>query len=190
MTTYDQNNIQKALINPQPPVEYEKHVAEILTNIEQFMGFIPDGLRLYGISPPLLETFVGNISYFNMGGTNLPKVLTAMIRYLVSWDSGCHFCIDLNEGYLSNMGVDLDDVRKARNNPDIAPLNDHEKVLLKLALKAVNTPELIGESDLDRVREQGWQDRDIFDAVAQAANNRAFNYILRTFKIEQQGAFA
>lgn len=38
-------------------------------------------------------------------------------------------------------------------------------------------------------RAQGWTDRDIFDAVAQAASNKAFNYMLRTFKIEHQGAF-
>lgn len=39
-------------------------------------------------------------------------------------------------------------------------------------------------------RELGWSDRDIFDAIAQAANNRAFNFMLKTFKVHRQGTFA
>ena len=123
-----------------------------------------------------------------MGGTKLPPALTAMIRYQVSWDAGCSYCVDMNEAFLTNMGLELGTIRATRNNPDAAPLQDNEKALLKLAVKAVEIPEAINQSDIDEVRQQGWQDREIFDAVVQAASNRAFNYVLRTFNIEHQGA--
>lgn len=182
--------MEQPLVYPQAPAGDEDRVAAVLSAIEKHLGFVPDGLRLYSFSPPLLETFVGNVSYFNGGGTNLPPVLTAMIRYLVSWQAGCSFCVDMNEGFLMNMGQDLDVIRAARNNPDQAPLSAKDKSLLKLALKAANGPEFVNKEDLDKARSQGWQDRDIFDAVVQAANNRAFNIVLRTFKVEHQGAFA
>ena len=86
--------------------------------------------------------------------------------------------------------ANLDVARAARANPEAAPIEDKERPLLRLALKAVNAPEDVGEADLDPARAQGWSDRDIFDAVVQAANNRAFNFVLRTFKVEHQGAFA
>ena len=89
-----------------------------------------------------------------------------------------------------NLGKDLDSVRAARTNPDAAPLSDKDKALLKLALKGVNSPEFVDMHDLEQAKQHGWRERDLFDAVAQAANNRAFNIILRTFKIEHQGAFA
>ena len=73
---------------------------------------------------------------------------------------------------------------------EAAPIEEKERPLLRLALKAVNAPEDVGEADLAVARAQGWSDRDIFDAVVQAANNRAFNFVLRTFKVEHQGAFA
>lgn len=184
------NENKQTLIYPQVPAGEEDRVSTILNNIEQHLGFVPDGLRLYGISPPLLESFVGNIGYFNMGGTQLPPVLTAMIRYQVSWDAGCSYCVDLNEGFLTNLGMDLETIRATRNNPDAAPLEEKEKILLKLAIKSVEAPDDITKEDLDQARNQGWADREIFDAVVQAANNRAFNYVLRTFNIEHQGAFA
>jgi alkylhydroperoxidase family enzyme len=179
----------KPLITPQIPSGDESRVEAIFNGVKQHMGFIPDGLRLYSFSPALLETFLGNISYFNSGERLTPSLM-AMIRYLVSWESKCSFCIDMNEGFLSNMGVNLDAVRAARNNPDIAPIPAKEMPLLKIALKSLSNPEGVNESDIQAAKAQGWTERDIFDVVAQAASNRAFNYILRTFKVEHQSAFA
>lgn len=177
------------LITPVPPAGEEARVAGILEAVRQHMGFIPDGLRLYTFSPPLLEAFLGNVSYFRAGAT-LPPELAAMIRYLVSYRSGCQFCIDLNEGFLTQMGVDLDAVRAAREDFTQAPIEARALPLLALALKAVNAPEDVGPADLDAARAQGWSDRALFDAVAQATSNKAFNLVLKTFKVEHQGAFA
>lgn len=176
------------LITPIPPAGEEARVAGVLNAVQEKLGFVPDGIKIYGISPPLLETFIGNIAYFR-GGTRLSPVLTTSIRYLVSSESGCTFCIDMNEGFLTSMGYDLESVRQARSNPDLAPVSEKERPLLKLALKAINAPEEVGAGDLEHARKQGWTDRDIFDAVAQAASNKALNYLLRTFKVEHQGAF-
>lgn len=183
-------NQEAALIYPMAPAGEEDRVNAILGNIENHLGFVPDGLRLYSFSPSLLESFVGNIAYFNMGGTKLPPALTAMIRYQVSWNAGCSFCVDMNEGFLTSMGYDLDKIRATRNHPEEAPLNEKEKSLLMFAIKSVEAPEEITRTDMDNVRNQGWGDREIFDAVVSAANNRAFNYVLRTFNIEHQGAFS
>lgn len=177
------------LIYPVAPSGEEERVAGILGAVESHIGFIPDGLRLFSFSPPLLETFAGNISYFN-GGTELSPLLMTMIRYLSSWQSQCHYCIDLNEGFLINMGLDLDIIRAARSNPEAAPVDKNEIPLLMLALKSVNTPDEVCDQDIKEVRANGWSDRNIFDAVVQAANNRAFSLVLRAFNVEHQGAFA
>lgn len=182
-------NSEKPLLIPQAPVGEEGRVDAVFGAIKQHIGFVPDGLRLYSFSPALLENFVGNISYFNSGERLTPSLM-AMIRYLVSWEAKCHFCIDMNEGFLTNMGVSLDAIRAARGNPEAAPLPAKEKPLLMIALKSVNDPEGVNERDIQAAKAQGWTDRDIFDAVAQAASNRAFSYVLRTFKVESQGAFA
>jgi len=181
---------EQPLIRPQPPAADRERVARIFEAVESRLGFVPDGLRLYSLSPPLLEAFLGNVTYFNEGGTALSPALTAMIRYLVSWDSGCRFCVDFNEALLERMGHALEAVRAARDDPEQAPLEVRERALLALALRAVTGPETVTADDLDALRAQGWGDRELFDAVAQAASNRAFNLVLRTFKVEHQGALA
>jgi len=183
------NQTTAPLLTPSIPAEDTEMVNNIFEGIKAHIGFVPDALKLYSISPPLLQAFVGNIGYFTQG-TNLPAVLTTMIRYLVSTKAECQFCIDLNEGFLSNLGVDLDDARRAKNDPQLAPLDDKEKVLLLLALNSINDPDGVDKDDIDQARQAGWSERDIFDAVAQAASNRSLNYILRTFNVRQQGVFS
>lgn len=183
-------NMEQALIYPQVPSGEEDKVNAIFENVDKHLGFVPDGLRLLSMSPPLLETMMGNIAYFNMGGTQLSPILTAMIRYQISSNAGCTFCIDLNEGFLTNLGLDLDEVRASHNKPEAAPLNEKDKSLLLFAVKSIHNPNDIDQSEITKVKNQGWEDREIFDAVAQAASNKAFNYILKTFNVSHQGIFS
>lgn len=177
------------LIQPTVPHGQEEKVTALLGAVEATVGFVPDGLRLYGISPPLLESFVNNVGYFS-SESGLGMRLATMIRYLVSYRADCTFCIDLNEGFLIGMGLELDAIRAARDDVEAAPVEARERHLLRLALKAVSEPERVTAADLDAAREAGWDERAIFDAVAVATSNRAFNLLLATFKVEQQGAFA
>jgi len=179
---------QSPLLHPRAPTGEEGRVHAVFQTLEKHIGFIPDAIRLYSFSPPLLESFVGNITYLN-SGERLSPVLMAMIRFLVSAEANCTFCIDMNAGLLANMGVDLDAVRAARANPDLAPLPEKEKHLLKLALRAVEEPEDVTVQDIDVVKAAGWGEREIFEAVVQAANMRGLNFVLRTFKVEKQGSF-
>jgi len=184
-----QAHSQPPLLTPQIPAGDEEKVAAIFSAIEQHVGFVPDGLRLYSFSPTLLQNFVGNIGYFN-SGERIPPKLMAMIRYLVSSRANCGFCIDMNEGFLSNMGLSLDEIRAARSNPEAAPFDEKDKTLLRLALKSVAEADSVTAAEIEAARAQGWSDRDIFDAVVQATSNRAFNMVLRAFNIERHGVYS
>ena len=88
------------------------------------------------------------------------------------------------------MGLELDAIRAARNYTALAPLDEREHILLDIALRSVSEPEGVNHTDMEMARVKGWIDREIFDAVAQAANIWAFNHLLRTFNIEQQAVYA
>lgn len=181
--------MSQPLLNPRIAAENQDRVAALFSAIEERVGFVPDGLRLYGISPPLLENFMNSVGYFNTESALGPR-LVAMIRYLVSYQANCSFCIDLNEGFLTAMGLDLDAIRGARESLEAAPVEARELPLLRLAVKAVGDPEHVSAEDVDACRAAGWDDRGIFDAVVAATGNRAFNMLLSAFKVEHQGAFA
>ena len=179
----------KALITPVVANDDKERVEAVFNMVKEHMGFVPDGLRLYSISPPLLESFIGNVGYF-MQHERLSQPLLAMIRYLVSSGEGCQFCIDFNKAILMNLGLSEEQILAAKNNPDHSPLTDQEKVLLNIALAAIHSPENINADDIQKAKGSGSSERDIFDIVAIAANNKAFTHVLRTFKIEHQGTFA
>ena len=88
-------------VNPVIPESDQELVSNIFGGVEEHLGFVPAGLRLYGISPPLLQSFVGTVGYF-MGYERLSQKLLAFVRYLVSSDANCHFCIDFNGAILMN----------------------------------------------------------------------------------------
>ena len=54
----------QALLDPTPPAADQQRVAAVFEMAEQMIGFVPAGMRLYGISPPMLETFAGTVGYF------------------------------------------------------------------------------------------------------------------------------
>ena len=175
-----------ALITPTVATEDQARVEAIFAQVKEQMGFVPDGLKLYSISPPLLESFLGTVGYFR-GHPTFRQELLAMIRYLASSKNNCTFCIDFNESILLHLGLELDDIRNSRENPDQAPLPDHENVLLTLALNALNTPDAINTEDVRKAKASGWDERAIFEAVLMAANNQAFTTVLKTFNIHHQG---
>jgi len=63
-------------------------------------------------------------------------------------------------------------------------LADKDKAMLLLVLKAVSTPEAVNAADLQKLRDLGWSDGDILDAVSHGARNKAADIIFNTFKIE------
>lgn len=180
---------QTALITPTLNTEEQEKVNAMFAVAEEHLGFVPDGLKLYSVSPPLLEAFLGNVGYF-LAHPSLRQELLATIRYLVASESGCSFCIDFNEGLLANLGVDIEAVRAARSNPDAAPLTDKERALLKHVLKTLEDPMSQTSESLAGLRALGWADREIFEAVLVGSNNRSFSTMLKAFNVEGQGAFA
>ena len=177
------------LIDPVIPEKEQRLADRIFSGVEERLGYVPDGLRLYGISPPLLQSFAGAVGYF-MGHERISQKLLSLIRYLVSSDANCRFCIDFNKGILLSLGMTEQELQNARTNPRAAPLDERERELLDIALTAVADPEKIDAARVDAARKLGCSDRDVFEVVYVAANNRAFTTVLRAFNLEHQGAFA
>jgi alkylhydroperoxidase family enzyme len=179
-----------ALINPQAPNSEKEKVDTIFNSVEESMGVLPDALKLYGVSPTLLENFVGSVGYF-MGHSELSQELLAMIRYLVSSDANCPFCIDLNTSRLiNNLGKTVEQLQATREDINNAPLSPAEIVLLKIAITSIDNPDAITQDDMQKAYNAGFNDRNIFDAVVMAANNKALTYVLKTFNVDHQGAFS
>ncbi|MDY0036587.1 MAG: hypothetical protein RBS05_11810 [Zoogloea oleivorans] len=178
-----------ARIGLAPPAGEEAKVNTIMAPYKEMLGRAPAGLQMLGVSPPLLENYASTIHYYMEHPTLGQKLLT-FIRYLVSWRGECAYCIDLNEAFLVNAGLDLDAVRSTREDASRAPLEERDKALLIFAVDAVDRPESVTTERFTEMRALGWGDREIFDAVWHAAQNRAFGIAADAFALPSDGFIA
>jgi alkylhydroperoxidase family enzyme len=156
------------LLNHIKPEEASGKVAEAYSVFPSQVP-VPELLILMSASPELAYAQSGIIRHF-MSHDRLDMGLLAMIRYLVANEYDYQFCIDFNAGLLKRAGGMSDtDLDALKANPENAPLEESQKALLLFVLKVVRTPNDVEKSDVDKLRELGWSDKDIFDAAYHGA---------------------
>lgn len=172
------------LIQTIAPEEATGELAKLYKIIEAMRGSVGNNAKLFSISPELLRQQMDFIRFY-MNHPTLSLPLLAAIRIMVSSGEECQFCIDYNTGMLINLaGWTFDQVTAMRNDPNSANLPEREIAMLNLAIKAIRNAHGISANDLDTLREMGWSDSDILDAVNHATRMLATDIIFNTFKIE------
>ncbi len=172
-----------SLIQTTPPEKAEGKLAELYAEVEQLFGMVPNNVRMLGVSPEILDNQIQLMGYY-MGHPTLSTPLLAMIRMLVSKACKSPYCQNLNTGLLSKAGFTKEQIAAMQDDPSQAPLDDKQKALLLFVLKACDNPHSATAEDLDRLRALGWDDRDIFEAVAHGARMVGTNIIFDTFKVD------
>jgi alkylhydroperoxidase family enzyme len=172
------------LIQTIAPEEATGELAQLYKIIEAMRGTVGNNAQLFSISPGLLRQQMDFIKFY-MNHPTLSMPLLAAIRIMVSSGEECQFCIDYNTGMLINMaGWSFEQVTEMRKDPKSANLPEREIAMLLLAIKAVHNARAVNANDLDTLREMGWSDSDLLDAVNHATRMLATDIIFNTFKIE------
>ena len=182
--------MRKPLINPKPPKGEEEFVNLMCKHAEQVMGFLPDPLLVMAMSPKILQEFAEFLSAYE-SHPRLSSELLAVLRYLVAAENDCKYCVSTSEAIMiSQMNIELDDLRNARDDPSMFPFPDKEKTLLLLVLKMVLKPDDIEKSDLEKAYAEDLSYTDIYEAANYTVRNLAVDLLLKAYKIDGQGAFA
>ena len=175
-----------ALIKTIKQEEADGRVKELYEPIVKLIGRVIKPVEMASVSPDLLALQVEYLEYYNIGQRSLSFKLLAFIRLLVADDHNFNFCINFNSTLLKKLGgVEKDLIRAARENPEDAPLDEKEKAMLLFVLKAVKSPELVEKGDLDSLRDLGWNDREIFDAVVHGGYMVMLGIAYTTFKMDE-----
>ena len=172
-----------ALLNMVPPDEAEGKLLELYDTAEQFFGMVPNNVKMFGVSPAMLENQV-QFAVYSMEHPTLSAPFFAMIRLLVSHATGSPYCARMNAGLLLQQGFTSEQIEAAKADAGEVPLDEKETALLRFVLKATKAPKSIEARDVDELRAMGWRDRDIFGAVAHGARAVATNILFDTFKLE------
>lgn len=163
------------------PEKAEGVVAEVYSFFPKTMG-VPDSVQIASASPGLLKSQGETIKYFSAGQDELSFHLLAAIRFVAATHF-CHdYCVMLNSGMLKSAGLSEAEVNGLKENPS-AGFEEKEAALLAFVAKALDAPASIGQADIETLRELGWSDRAMFDAVAQAGQMAWASLVFRTFSV-------
>ena len=174
-----------SLLETLSPEHAAGEVAEVYRKMEQALGRVPNGMRLYSLSPALLVQNWQQLGYY-LQHQSLSPILLATIRLLVSEANHCDYCIDMNAGMLiGRFGLTPGQVAAIRRDPEAGPFDAREKALLKLVLKSVVDRQPATRAEIDALISLGWSQADVLDAVVHGARNVTADITLNAFAVEK-----
>ena len=142
---------------------------------------MPDPLRLISASPGYFSIMMKRNNYYS----NHPRLsfsLLAHIRYYAAARLGYGFCTRFNRRLIKKMGVSDLDFQKMEKQPEASLLEPDETAMLLFVICAMNDPESVSHKDIEPLRQAGWQDSDILDALAQGVGMFDHHIFMRVFK--------
>lgn len=162
----------------------KEEVKDVYAQALNSFGTVPNGLKLWAVSPQKLSMQWGNMMN-DMSKDSENLKFKIIMRYILANKDSCKYCIGFNKGMLMNM-FDMDEkvVDELENNPSIAPLDEKNLTLLLFSLKAYKNGHLIEKNDIDELKKLGTTEEEIFDAVYAASYTHVVNTLFEVFNIE------
>jgi len=173
-----------ALINMVSPEKAEGSIKEAYQKFMKNIGMIPKPMEMMSVSPGLFDLQFQRIQYFSKH-PKLSFPLLAHIRYLVARNLSYAFCTDFNKHILEKQGVGDDDFRKMEADPSQSLLEEHESAMLAFVVKAVQSPGSVTAEDIEKLRNLGWDDKDMVDALSHGVNMIDHSIMMQVFQIDQ-----
>lgn len=157
-----------ARINPE---DASKASAELLSNVKQQLGLIPNIIATLAQSPAALGGYLGLSGA--LSGGRLDTARREQIALAVAGANGCDYCASAHSALGGNAGLAPEEIRRnlrgESGDPQVA-------AALKFATAVVATRGHVSDESLAEVRAGGFSDEEIVEIVGNVALNIFTNY--------------
>ena len=107
--------------------------------------------------------------------TTLSYDIKEAIALLISKENGCKMCVDIHKSIAKMLGLSEEKIAEILKGVDAMQNDEKEKALLRFCIKASGKENYkIQKEEIDELKEMGWSDVQIVEAVAITGY---FNYI-------------
>ncbi len=172
-----------ALIKTVAHEEADGSIKQVYDLMASLAGSVPKPLQLLSASPKLFDINYQALQYY-MQHPTLSLQLLAAIRFISATRCEYPYCIDMNKTILTTMaGLSEQQAMTLLEDPQAVDWPEKEKAMLAFVKKALEAPEDVQQADVDKVREHGWTDTDIFDAVNHGAFMVTGGILFNVFKM-------
>jgi alkylhydroperoxidase family enzyme len=172
-----------SLLKTIPPEEAPDELKPLYQGFMDTVGMVPPPFEMLSASPALQSLQAKLIGYYKEG-SNLSPLLMALIRYLTAIALEMQPCVEFNAKALVLNGMSEEQIIALQTNPATAPVDEKEGWLLALVIKAIRAPETVSQVHVDKLRELGWTDTDIMDALYISCMMVGMNVMMKALKVE------
>ena len=124
--------------------------------------------KIYNATDMMVQTYL-------LDETTLSYDIKEAIALLISKENGCKMCVDVHKGIAKMLGLSEERIEEILQGVDAISTDAKEKALLNFAIKASKKDNYkILKEEIDALKEIGWSDVQILEAVAITGY---FNYI-------------
>jgi len=127
------------------------------------LGMIPNVLQAYAFDIEKLNTFTALYNDLMLGQSNLSKLEREMIAVVVSSINKCFYCLVAHGAAVRALSGDPQLGEMLVMNYRVAPLDTRQRAMLDFAAKITSASATVEEEDRERLRPEGFSDRDIWD---------------------------
>lgn len=133
------------------------------------LGLVPNVLKAYAFDIDKLDAFAALYNDLMLGDSGLSKLEREMIAVVVSSINRCWYCQVAHGAAVRAISGDPELGERMVMNYRTAKLSGRQRTMLDFAARITTDSASIEESDRQALRDQGFDDRDIWDIASVAA---------------------
>ena len=133
------------------------------------LGMVPNVLKAYAFDEAKLQAFSDFYNDLMLGDSGLSKLERELIAVAVSSVNHCYYCLVAHGAAIRQLSGDPALGEQIAMNYRAADLDARQRAMLDFAVKLTEMPDRIVEEDREALRQEGFNDRDIWDIAAVAS---------------------
>ena len=154
----------------EPVAELTDRQQAYFAKCDEKLGFVPNVLRAYAFAPEKLQAFADMYNDLMLGDSSLSKLERELIAVAVSSVNQCYYCLTAHGAAVRQLsGNPALGEQMVMNYRAATGLTSKQVAMLDFADKLTRTPHSMTETDRQRLRDEGYTDRDIWDIASVAS---------------------
>jgi len=138
-------------------------------------GKLGEIFKLLAIDEKIYMATDGMVQKYLLDETTLSYDIKEAIALLISKENGCKMCVDVHKSIAKMLGLSDAQIEEILKGVETMQADEKEKALLNFCIRAAQKDNYkIMKEDIEALKEMGWSDVQIIEAVAITGY---FNYI-------------
>ncbi|PHR95097.1 MAG: peroxidase [Blastopirellula sp.] len=147
-------------LNAVNPETAQGRTKELLNNVNEAFGMIPNTAKVMANSPAVLESFLSFTQA--MGSASIGEKLYNQVKLSTSETNACNYCTSILSAVAPSAGLSADDILAGRTSSSEDQRTD---VALKFGEAVLESRGKVTETQLKSVRAAGFNDAEIVEIV-------------------------